>query len=79
MEVGGVIFMKEPHPFGNETQFDKLAQRFLRPKRTYIKILEDYACKKLKEYTHPYRRSAKDFGREFILVYRKLRDMNTTD
>jgi len=34
---------------------------------------------KLKEYTHPYRRSAKDFGREFILVYRKLRDMNATD
>lgn len=75
MERGGVIFIKEPHPKENKTEFDSEMQRFLRPKKAYIDILLNHGCIKVREYTYAYRYSPKKFGREFILVYKKVKDI----
>ncbi len=74
MERGGVIFIKEPHPKENKTEFDSEQHRFLRPKKAYIDILLNNGCIKVREFTHAYRYAPKKSGREFILVYKKVKD-----
>jgi trans-aconitate methyltransferase len=77
LECGGIIFIKEPHPLEEkQCEFDEQMQRILRPKKAYIDILLNYGCIKVKEHTHAYRYSPIKFGREFILVFRKVSDTN---
>lgn len=77
MEIGGIIFIKEPHPLDKKhNELDKQQQRILRPKKTYIDILISNGCIKIKELTHRYRWSPKQFGSEYILVFRKVGEPN---
>ena len=76
LESGGIFFIKEPDPSENKTEFDSQYQRFLRPKKVYIDILVKYGCRKVIEHTHDYRYNP-TFGREYILIFKKLKDIKT--